>query len=61
MIHGHLLTFELEGQGLREDEIGRLMQEGLGKEVRGWTSQNGQIVKICLFHATFEQEASIIR
>lgn len=30
----------LNGQGLGEDKIGRLIQ-GLGKEVCGWTSQNG--------------------
>lgn len=34
VIHGHLLTFGLDGQGLREDKIGRLTQ-GLGKEVCG--------------------------
>lgn len=33
VIHKHLLTFGLDGQELRKDKMGKLIQEGLGKEV----------------------------
>lgn len=50
VIHGHLLTFGLDGQGLRENKFGRLIKQGLEKEVRGWTPQNGPCEDTCVLY-----------
>lgn len=39
--YGFAVIHGFNGQGLGRDKIGRLIQDGLGKEICGWPSQNG--------------------